>query len=344
MSQGYRFNGGVIGKTNLWSSTQKGVWDVKSPYINSITTPTGSVIIRPNVNANNLASNYVQYAWTVPASVTSISMLAIGGGGGGSASTLSSNGVAGGGGGGGALSYTNNLSVTPGDIYTVYVGYGGDGGTSSGNNNAFEGGFSAMYRGGNYVVYSQGGAKGSYNVTSGYTANALGGGSYGTINTGGGNGGAGGNGSNGNGGGGGGGAGGYSGTGGQGGRYNVVPTAGSGGGGGGGGAVNSYTSTVTSRGGGTAIFGQGSNGAASSGNNTSGNSSTQGYRGSEASATTIKSGEYGGGGCGAEDDSGAGGGDGNRGVVRIMWGESRSFPNTNTDEASDLGNTTTVNV
>ena len=344
MSQGYRFNGGVIGKTNLWSSTQKGVWDVKSPYINSIVPVTGSVIIRPNVNANNLASNFVQYAWTVPAGVTSVSILAIGGGGGGSTSTLSSNGVAGGGGGGGALSYRNNLSVTPGDTYNVYVGYGGDGGTSSGNNNAFAGGeTNVLAPNTSYVIRAQGGAKGSYNVTSGSGSHALGGTAY-NYNTGGGNGGAGGNGSNGNGGGGGGGAGGYSGTGGQGGRYNVSPTAGSGGGGGGGGAVNSYTSTVTSRGGGTAIFGEGANGAASSGNNSQGNSTTQGYRGSESAATTIKSGEYGGGGCGAEDDSGAGGGDGNRGVVRIMWGESRSFPNTNTDEASDLGNTTTVNV
>ena len=312
MSQGYRFNGGVIGKTNLWSSTQKGVWDVKSPYINSIVPVTGSVIIRPNVNANNLASNFVQYAWTVPAGVTSVSILAIGGGGGGSTSTLSSNGVAGGGGGGGALSYRNNLSVTPGDTYNVYVGYGGDGGTSSGNNNAFAGGeTNVLAPNTSYVIRAQGGAKGSYNVTSGYGSNALGGTAY-NYNTGGGNGGAGGNGSNGN--------------------------------GGGGGAVNSYTSTVTSRGGGTAIFGEGANGAASSGNNSQGNSTTQGYRGSESAATTIKSGEYGGGGCGAEDDSGAGGGDGNRGVVRIMWGESRSFPNTNTDEASDLGNTTTVNV
>ena len=244
----------------------------------------------------------------------------------------------------GALSYRNNYGVTPGATLTTYVGYGGKGGTASGNNNAYPGGESYVVDGSTTIVYAAGAARGSYNLTSGYGTNANGGTNYAAYNDGGGNGGAGGNGSNGNGGGGGGGAGGYAGTGGQGGRYNVVPTAGAGGGGGGGGAVNSYTSTVTARGGGTAIYGQDSNGAASSGNNTSGDSTTQGYRGSEGSATTIKSGEYGGGGCGAEDDSGNGGADGNRGVIRIIWGENRSFPNTNTDEASDLGNTTTVNV
>jgi hypothetical protein len=31
-------------------------------------------------------------------------------------------------------------------------------------------------------------------------------------------------------------------------------------------------------------------------------------------------------------------------VIRIMWGDGRAFPNTNTDEASDLGNTTYQNL
>ena len=88
MSQGYRFNGGVLGDKNLWSSTQKGVWDVKSPYINSIVPVTGSVIIRPNVNAQSATYNHAYYQWTVPSGVTSISILVIGGGGGGSAQLI----------------------------------------------------------------------------------------------------------------------------------------------------------------------------------------------------------------------------------------------------------------
>ena len=65
------------------------------------------------------------YSWTCPSGVTSVSVVCIGGGGGGNGG---GNGVGGaGGGGGGGLGYKNNISVTPGQSYTVVVGGGGAG-------------------------------------------------------------------------------------------------------------------------------------------------------------------------------------------------------------------------
>jgi hypothetical protein len=58
-------------------------------------------------------------AWTCPAGVTSVQALVVAGGGGGSEQT------AGGGGGGGGVVYSNSVSVTPGQTYTVTVGDGG---------------------------------------------------------------------------------------------------------------------------------------------------------------------------------------------------------------------------
>ena len=52
------------------------------------------------------------YSWTVPTGVTSVSAVAVGRG---------YNGTANRGGGGGALSYVNNLTVTPGEVLTVVL-------------------------------------------------------------------------------------------------------------------------------------------------------------------------------------------------------------------------------
>ena len=64
------------------------------------------------------------YSWTVPAGVTSISVLAIGGGDGGGRGC--GRGAPSGGKGGG-LAWRNNVTVTPGTTYTVIVGRGGYG-------------------------------------------------------------------------------------------------------------------------------------------------------------------------------------------------------------------------
>jgi hypothetical protein len=61
------------------------------------------------------------YSWVAPTNVTRVSAVCVGGGGGGS----STGGSGGGGGGGGGLGYRNNISVTPGQSYTVVVGAAG---------------------------------------------------------------------------------------------------------------------------------------------------------------------------------------------------------------------------
>ena len=70
------------------------------------------------------------YQWTCPAGVTSVQVQCWGGGGGGAGSSNSSNLYLGGGGAGGNYSRAT-ISVTPGTVYTVVVGAGGTGGTST---------------------------------------------------------------------------------------------------------------------------------------------------------------------------------------------------------------------
>ena len=64
-------------------------------------------------------SKVTKYDWYVPKGVNKISVIAVGGGGAGMAHHD------GGGGGGGALSYKNNIAVTPGQKVVVQVGNGG---------------------------------------------------------------------------------------------------------------------------------------------------------------------------------------------------------------------------
>lgn len=144
---------------------------------------------------------------------------------------------------------------------------------------------------------------------------------------------------------GGGGAGGYSGNGGQAGcNYIRPPTAGAGGGGGGGTSINDNSSAAS--GGGVGLLGAGANGAAG----TNGSSfSAAGKPGSGGSGAT-----YGGGGPSGVtfQSSGAGGAlsyknnvavspgqtvtvsipstSAGAGAVRIIWGDGRAYPSTNT--------------
>jgi hypothetical protein len=72
-------------------------------------------------------------SWTVPAGVTSISIVVVGGGGGGGGVSLNVSGatyLTGGGGGGGGLAYATDISVTPGEILEINVGFGGAGGNN----------------------------------------------------------------------------------------------------------------------------------------------------------------------------------------------------------------------
>jgi hypothetical protein len=284
---------------------------------------TGSNGTGPFSAASNSVTPVVQcatyttpgtFTWVAPAGVTSVSAVVVGGGGPGGAGDGAACG--GSGGGGGALSYANNIAVTPGTGYTVVVGAGGT--TCAGGFSNFR--CSARATGGNRGANSggNGGTGGTVTIGTG-GAGGAGGDRIGGRDTSGA---------------GGGGAGGYTAAGGRGGNYTgsgrFVGVS-SNGGGGGGGSPNNVSTNGGGGGGGVGIFGQGSNGT---GGNICGQCGIHGQGGSgglptSTSCTSNAGGSYGGGGGGAyfsntSRPSGAGG------AVRIVWpGNTRSFPSTN---------------
>jgi hypothetical protein len=249
--------------------------------------------------------------WTCPEGVTSVSVVCIGGGGSGSTTT---------GGGGGGLGYKNNITVVPGQNYTVVqAAYAQQG--FNGNDSYFIS--LATVSGGGGL---SGGAGGSYTGDGG---GAGGSGSAGTTNKGGG----------------GGGAGGYSGSGGAGGAGGTnwsiqPPTNGSGGGGAGGYGAASTGNTYQGGGGGGGVGnqGQGSNGTIGAAARAGGASGSGGpVAGSTGATSTVSTGANGGtggtygGGGGGKGTAGSVGGTGSYGAVRIIWpGTTRQFPSTRT--------------
>ena len=293
------------------------------------------------------------YTWVAPPDVTSVSVVAIGGGGGGSASVTGQNDSSWGAGGGGGLGWKNNISVTPGQSYTVVVGAGGTGAPSSpqtteegkggtGGDSYFisdttvkgGGGTGDWGTGGNFVGDNQ-------NVGNSSNYNGRNGG-YGTRDIGAG----------------GAGAAGYSGIGAGDGRGGTSASGGGSGKGNVGGqspAGDPYT-YGPSGGGGTGIYGEGATG--SNGNNNTIGGTTGGGGGGSGGEDGVDGktqgadgfpnvgdpnrkgqdgGKYGGGGgygmfSGIHNFS-FGGGDGAGGAVRIIWpGTIRQFPTTGTEK------------
>ena len=295
------------------------------------------------------------YTWTVPANCTTIHIGMIGGGAGGGGGGGGGYSAAGGAGGGGA--YANTVSVTPGENLTVDVGSGGNGGSgpqhptapggngtdskvtnSSGvvlchasgavwqNNNRCDAG--------RMIVGDGGGLGGSDYTQSGQPPNN-------DSSRGGTTGGAGGNGNrmegldgNGNFAGGGGGYG----TGGGGGG---VAFSGSG--------VFTQTSVPnpsnSHNGAGTydiinnnqvasPNYGTGRSGG------TNGTAGSGGYWPNSGAGNGGNGGTYGGGGGGGR--YGGVGGSGGGGMVRIIWGNGRSFPNSHGDQPTNTGTSTEV--
>tara|TARA_B000000437_G_C11687653_1_gene321582 strand:- start:199 stop:2301 length:2103 start_codon:yes stop_codon:yes gene_type:complete len=296
----------------------------------------------------NLPGNYI---WTCPSDITQISVLAVGGGGGGGSST-SHNGGSGGGGGG--LIWVNNITVVPGNNYTIEVGLGGLG-SQNGYSNGQDGGDSSF----DDLLIAHGGYGGK---STGHLNNNLTGGNGGqrtlnltnNTNYGGGNGG--------NGGmnashqcGGGGGAAGYTGNGGDGANsdnYGNVYNGQDGQGGGGGGGSRFDLSSSATPGGGVGIFGQGTDGSGGVGNPTgqghgsnsanfassAGKSGSDGIeaintdnpncQGSYCSYAGISTaGKYGGGGGGMSQYL-YGYSNGGNGALRIISNPNASFPTT----------------
>ena len=256
------------------------------------------------------------YSWVVPSGLVSACVLTVGGGG---ASGSSGSNVSGGGGGGGGLAYVNALSVTPGETLTLVVGAGG---VETGG----AGGLSEVKRGATVLTQATGGTGGASAVGGGNVIYAPGG--TATVGTGG-SGGAGGQPLSNTGGGGGGGAAGYSGNGGNGGSGNSDNYPGTAGAGGGGGGGPGYTQG-SAGGGGVGILGEGASGAYL-GRGADGQGGSGGSNGVRATtAGQITGGSYGGGAGAEEDDTSIAGTRGGVGAVRILWGDGRAFPSTNT--------------
>jgi hypothetical protein len=286
-------------------------------------TPPGQVLFTSSTTGYNTQTTY---SWTVPAGVSSISVVCIGGGGGGRSFTAS---IVAGGGGGGALAYANDLFVTSGQIIDVRVGNGGQGlqTTSAIANKSGDGGSSTVALGG-LIRCGANGGRGAHGTNTS-TQDGFGG----TVEAGEGRAGGRGGLHNSGGIGGGGGAGGYSGVGGAGGYWiggttSISATAGAGGAGGGGGGKRWVVAgSRAGMGGGTGVLGSGSNGAAGTTNTVSDSSMAgSGGAGSGGSGTL-----YGGGGGGGFNLSNVSVINGASGAVRIMWpGNLRQYPSTRT--------------
>ncbi len=272
------------------------------------------------------------YSWVAPVGVTKVSVVTVGGGGGSGGPPAGASGsglyIVSAGGGGGGLSWANNISVTPGSSYTVIVG---DGGSYVGL--AGSAGGSSSFAG-TCVAYGGGGGTSLQHnaVSNGTYASSVGGGGYGTGGYGG-SGGAGHKSATGHysdgtvysAGGGGGGAGGYAGNGGSGGNAGTVygvGGGGSGGAGGGGSGGTSYNGGGSYSGGGVGILGQGASGAGIDGQNFGQGAGSGGLPGQYYSQGGI--------GAGAPGGRHGQGMQGGVGAVRIIWGDNRLFPATNT--------------
>jgi hypothetical protein len=288
-------------------------------------TPPGQVFFTTNefnIGGQSLSTpTSVLVNWTVPAGVFSISVVAVGGGGGGRVVDNADSAA----GGGGALSYRNNISVTPGQLIQLEIGKRGRAlsTTSTNTNRAGVGGDTLVFTTSAQVI-ARGGQGGGH--FSAGTGGGLGGAAVDGVGTGKTSGGSGGGTR-----GGGGGAGGYTGSGGSGGSFNTNSTPGAGGGGGGGGgrSANPTGGAMGGNGGGVGLSGEGPSGAGGAINSTfSVLKSEDGGPGSGGSGVN-----YGGGGgygrqlTSAEQVSISGG----PGAVRIIWpGNQRQFPSTRT--------------
>lgn len=234
------------------------------------------------------------YSFVAPVGCTSVCVVAVGGGASGYGPLIF-------GGAGAGLGYKNDIPVIAGNSYTVVVG---DYGTIA----------SPSVGGDSYFIDSS--------TVKGGGASGLSSGSY--VGDGGGAGG------NGSGIGVGGGAGGYSGNGGNAlGTYTAPGNSGTGGAGGSGARTSTSSTVAGGAGGGVGIYGQGASGAGggtSNGGGYGGSGGTNGGRGGDVAVYTPNGGVYGAGGGAGGSTSFIGG----SGAVRIIYGDGRAFPSTNT--------------
>ena len=320
---GVTFNsdGTWSGTVGTISSIETRTYTIRVTSAAGFTDGTFTIILETTPTGQAEYTSPGTYTWTAPTAVRSVCVVCVGGGG-GSQQTWAYYGGAGGG-----LGWKNNISVTPGQNYTIQVGSAGAYGSGAGGNSFFVD---------TSTVSGYGGGNGSSGTnTSGPNSNGYGGGYIGD---------GGGAGGNSNSWAGGAGAGGYSNSGGN--PSENWMSAGGGGGHGG----DYYSSTYgTGAGGGVGIYGRGSNGQGCynpwagnygapnnsyGGGGLGGSGGGRGYYGQSPwssapeSYNNIIGGTYGGGAGGA--GTSYGGGPGGPGAVRIIWGNNRAFPDTNT--------------
>lgn len=328
-------NGGCLGKDKSYSNGDSGIYMLQEIHDEAFNTGGGGGGGGASADPGGVVFTTIgTHSWTCPSGVTSVCVVCIGGGGGGHQYASYSYGGAGGG-----LGWKNNITVVPGQSYTVVVGAGGSRGPYSSSGTPAAG----VAGGNSYFISTSdvcgfGGAPGRRSSST--LVNLVAGGSY--SGDGGGSGGnsqypasyASG----------GGGAGGYSGNGGASG-YSTYGNGSAGSGGGGGGGGNCGSSDAAGGGGGVGIYGEGTSGAGGSGsssNSYGGGGGSGGTNGTNGGYTGGSGGgSYGGGGGGA-DNSLNENGNGAQGAVRIIWGSGRSFPSTNVDAASSTAGETTV--
>jgi hypothetical protein len=252
--------------------------------------------------------------FVVPEGVRSISVLGVAGGGAGGGGVNTGNFSGAGGGQGGALSYRNNIPVTPGESLGVYVGEGGGGG--AGDDGA-PGGDTWLKRGGTYLLRAVGG-RGGENIHGGGEGNQTSS-AVGDVKIPGADGGRG---QGGGAGAGGGAAAGY--TGGERTENTGSPTSASSG---------SWASDGGAGGGGVGLVGLGANGAAAEadfenvpGLGGSGGSDGSGFNREDGGG----GGAFGGGGGGGQNMDGemsnSRGGNGGQGGMTILWGDGFIWP------------------
>ena len=248
----------------------------------------------------------VSSQWTVPACVYKICVACVGGGANGGYADATNGGR---GGGGGGLSYTNDISVTPGETLLWYV----DVQSSSG-------GVTVVKRGTTKLVEAIGGN----GITGGPAASGTGSARY-----------SGGNGGTGNttGAGGGGGAAGVAANGGAGGAGGAAGGTPSSGGGGGGGGIKFGINVGGGSGGGGHLkiwgnLGNFGNGGTANQPGLGDDPTVTAANGTQANQTNYNGGNggiYGGGGGGGGSNATLSG-VGKQGVLRIFWGAGYSFP------------------
>jgi hypothetical protein len=310
--------------TGLISGTPTGAYAI-THTITGTDSSGGQAFQTVNINftapppqGQTLYSSPGTYTFTVPARTSTLSAVAIGGGGGGS--YVWSRGP----GGGGGLAWARDISVTPGETFTVVVGRGGNmwsywSGDGYGDNSYLQ-----RNSGGQVICRGYGSGRGGPNsngaASGGFDYTGTGGGGRGGYtnwewNYSGA------------------GAGGYAGRGGEG-TYGYNP-----GYGGGGAAGTTYSSTWgTPGGGGTGIYGQGADGVGR-GSGVGGGGGSGGQNGQNGepyysySRGHIYGGQYG-GGAGGSGSQWYGGGNGGVGGVRIIWGPNRFYPATNTQDVT----------